>query len=429
MQKKRKQKQISVMAELKIERGTGCIQKIENQKKDNPKLDFKRMADGRLRLYLMYNYGSVPVFDEATGEPELDANGKQKYKTDRQKVFLDLYLYACPRNPIEKEHNKSTMETADKVRLEKEQQYLEDREGYRLAQKEKPNMFIYWAAFIDGAKVKDKRLLKSALQNFQKFIGEEYPQYRTKIEPQQLTKDMMQRFAYFIEDTHKGEGVRTYWQRFKRLVNYAVEQNVIRKSPCRGVRIAATNDILTKDILSQEEIKALFGTHYKGENPEIRRAFAFTCFTGVRRCDVIKITYANIDYSNRLLKFRQSKVERDSSASGVTIPLNDTLLAIIGEKQEGAKDSDLVFHLPSDVMCLKALKHWAAKAGVEKHVTWHVGRHSFATNLLNNGANIKVVSELLGHSSLKFTQKYVRAVDKLKREAIDSLPSIDIANI
>ena len=45
------------------------------------------------------------------------------------------------------------MEIADKVRAEKEQQYLEDREGYRLAQKEKPNMFIYWANFIEETKV------------------------------------------------------------------------------------------------------------------------------------------------------------------------------------------------------------------------------------------------------------------------------------
>lgn len=48
-------------------------------------------------------------------------------------------------------------------------------------------------------------------------------------------------------------------------------------------------------------------------------------------------------------------------------------------------------------------------------------RHSFAVNILNNGANIKTVASLLGHSGLKHTEKYTRAVDKLKEEAINSL--------
>ena len=53
-----------------------------------------------------------------------------------------------------------------------------------------------------------------------------------------------------------------------------------------------------------------------------------------------------------------------------------------------------------------------------------LARHSFAVNLLNNGANIKTVASLLGHAGLKHTEKYTRAVDSLKREAIDSLPDI-----
>ncbi len=57
-------------------------------------------------------------------------------------------------------------------------------------------------------------------------------------------------------------------------------------------------------------------------------------------------------------------------------------------------------------------------------ITFHVSRHSFAVNILNNGANIKTVASLLGHSGLKHTEKYTRAVDKLKEEAINSLPEL-----
>ena len=54
---------------------------------------------------------------------------------------------------------------------------------------------------------------------------------------------------------------------------------------------------------------------------------------------------------------------------------------------------------------------------------FHLARHSFAVNILNNGANIKTVAGLLGHSGLKHTKKYTRAVDKLKEEAIIVCPS------
>lgn len=67
------------------------------------------------------------------------------------------------------------------------------------------------------------------------------------------------------------------------------------------------------------------------------------------------------------------------------------------------------------VTCLQAAALW---------VLFHCGRHSFAVNILNNGANIKTVASLLGHSGLKHTEKYTRAVDKLKEEAINSLPEL-----
>ena len=271
--------------------------------------------------------------------------------------------------------------------------------------------------------------MQGALKNFQDFIGEEYPQFANRIEPKNLSREMMERFAHYIEDVHTGEGIRTYWQRFKRLINYAVEKGVIKKSPCLRIKVMNTNDILGKDILSREELQQMFATHYPKESETIRRAFALTCFTGIRHCDIATLTYGNIDYANRLMTFRQSKVQHDSNVSGVPIPLNDTLLAIIGEKPQGAKDSDLIFALPSIEASNKALRHWTKRAGIDKHITWHCGRHSFATNLLSNGTNIKVVSELLGHSSLKFTQKYVRALDDQKKAAINSLPQIDITNI
>ena len=75
-------------------------------------------------------------------------------------------------------------------------------------------------------------------------------------------------------------------------------------------------------------------------------------------------------------------------------------------------------------MCLKTLRRWTKRAGIDKHITWHCARHSFATNILNNGANIVVVANLLGHAGLKYVGKYVRALDEAKKAAVNSLPEI-----
>lgn len=406
--------------------------KLENKSKDNPRLEQRLLADGQVSLYLEYYLGrqSEPVLDEG-GEPVLYERGKMagtpkfKVKHIRRQENLNLYLVAKPKSPIDRNHNRETLQLAERIRFEREQEFLNNREGYRLKKAVKVNLLDFFADFAEKANVADRLVLVGALNNFRHFLKEEYPQFASNIDAKNLTREMVQRFVYYLVDNHKGQGAETYYKRFKRLVNYAVEKEVMVKSPCKGISTPKLDDVLAKDILSQEEMQALFATHYERENPEIRRAFAMTCLTGIRRCDIVRLKYSDVDYSNRLLRFRQAKVEGHSSNSGVTTPLNDALLELIGTRADDAPD-DYIFHLPSDTMCLKALRHWTKKAGIDKHITWHCGRHSFATALLTNGSNIKVVSSLLGHSTLRFTEVYVRAVDKLKEEAINSLPSLDL---
>lgn len=146
----------------------------------------------------------------------------------------------------------------------------------------------------------------------------------------------------------------------------------------------------------------------------------------MRYCDVKDLTFENVDFANKRLNFEQSKTKGHSANSSVIIPLNEGILKLIGEPQQPDNRTELIFPLPSYEMCLKALKRWVKRAGINKHISWHCARHSFAVNILNNGANIKTVASLLGHSGLKHTEKYTRAVDSLKQEAINSLPELNL---
>jgi integrase len=377
----------------------------------NPRLLRKPVKDGNeYSLYLEYQIG----YNHDNGT------------SIRRKESLSLYLVASPRTPVERQKNKETLDLAKKIRFEREQEFLEDKEGYRLKKDKTVNFYDYYQAYVDNYTKKDIRVIEMGLRDFKAFTAQEYPQYAQRIEPKQITKDMMIKFTQFLTKKHRGTGISSVYRRFKKIINYGIDHGVFTQNPCKGVTVAPNDDMLVKEILSEKEMKQLFACHYEGENPIIRRAFAMTCLGGIRYCDVKRLTYGEVDYENALIKFRQNKTINHSKRSGAVINLTDITLAIIGPRPEDAKDDTLIFPLPSSTMCLKALRHWTKRAGITKHITWHCGRHSFGTILLNKGSNVKVVADLLGHSSLKYVEVYVRAVDEEKKKALNSLPKIDI---
>ena len=393
---------------------------ISQDATDNPKLGAKILSDGRESLFLDYYFGYQMVYSE-----RLD---KQVARKDRKREFLKLYLWQAPRTPLERQQNKGTMELAKRIRFERGQELLENVEGYRLKKKSDINFLDYFRDYIDKYTKKDIRMVEIALKRFIDFLNDtpEYSKYVKRIKPEQITKDMVEDFTEYLQGRSVGEGAKSIYARFKKVIKYAIEHDVMVKNPCTGISIKVDDQQLRKEVLSPEEIQQLIATHYEHENPNIRRAFILCLYCGLRFCDVKDLTFANVDHSNKLLKFEQSKTKGHSVSSGVVIPLNDGILKLIGEPSDPDKRGEVIFPLPSYEMCLKALRHWVKRAGINKHISWHCARHSFAVNILNNGANIKTVASLLGHSGLKHTEKYTRAIDSLKEAAINSLPELKL---
>lgn len=391
---------------------------ISNDTTDNPKLGAKVLSDGRESLFLDYYLGYTMVYS--------DRHDRMVARKDRKREYLSLYLWQAPRTPLERQQNKETLELAKKIRFEKGQEVLLSIEGYRLKKERDINFLDYYQDYINKYTRKDIRMVKNSLDCFKAFLSEtpEYNKFSKTIKPEQIDKDMVMAFVEYLQSYYNGETPKAYYARFKKVILYAVEHDIISKNPCNKISIKIDDGQLKKDVLSQDEILLLLSSKHQDENPNIRRAFIFCLYTGIRFCDVKDLTFANVDYSNKLLKFEQNKTKGHSASSGVVIPLNDGLLKLIGEPENDNRN-ELIFPLPSHTMCLKALRRWTKRAGINKHITWHCARHSFAVNILNNGANIKTVASLLGHSGLKHTEKYTRAIDSLKQDAINSLPTLN----
>ncbi|MCM1005318.1 MAG: site-specific integrase [Prevotella sp.] len=409
--------------------------KIESRKKQNPKLMQSELSDGRASLYLEYYLGrtETPVLDDEGNQvfyTEGAMAGKPKYKIKhtRKKENLNLYVWLHPRSQQERVQNRNTLTLAEKLRFEREQEFLEDREGYRL-KKDKQQDFHQFCKEImtSPSKAETARIgMDKVYKKFVRFLKEspKYKRYEKSLLMPQLTPELVGAFVEYLKANGTGDGPKGYFRWFKHMVNAAVEKELLRKNPCAGFSIKYDNMALQKDILTPEEIQTLGSTHYEGEHREVQRAFMFGLFTGVRWCDTQALTYRNVDLSTKTIRFQQQKTKGHSGLSGVVIPLSDSLIALIGKPSNGNMDSR-IFDLPSFTCCTHHLKRWVKEAKINKKITWHCCRHSFAVNVLSKGANIKTVSNLLGHTSVRMTERYLRVIDSLKQDAINSLGDIN----
>ena len=433
----------------------------------NPKLMQRLMANGRYSLYLEYYEGSERrIKTDSEGKPVFYTEGKMAGKPvyvihhERRKMKLnapDMFLYKSPRTPEERQHNKDTKDIARRARFLAE---MERADNPHKVTKRVDNLVAYFEDYVQDYSKKDVRNIRLAVSRFKTFLREKYPTcavrrsaaevavieeewkqkhkgvygrheinenefYRFYLKPSRLNKEMVTEFVAYLSANSEGSGAQTAYKRFKKIVKFAVSEGVLRTNPCDGITCVYDDYALVKDVLSADEVSKLLQTHYPGENSEIRRAFTFSLYTGIRFCDVKDLTFSNVDYPNKTLTFEQEKTKGHSKYSSVTIPLREDLLSLIGTPEKfGRGKDDRIFQLPSHTMCLKALRHWTEKAGIEKHVTWHVARHTFATLVLEGGANIRVVADLLGHSGLNYIQRYTRARDEKKVAAVNSLPKI-----
>jgi integrase len=221
-------------------------------------------------------------------------------------------------------------------------------------------------------------------------------------------------FAEYLRNTVAPNTGNGYFAKFKQTLYKSIEDGINEINPASRITIKKKRTY--REFLTLPEIKKIYKTEFY--KPELKNAFIFSCFTGLRFVDIKEIQFENIKDS--FLIFTQNKTDEP-----LRIKLHKIALEIIElQKSELKRELGLIFELPKYENCRYNMHLLIKKAGIARRITFHCGRHTFATMCLTYDIDLYTVSKLLGHTDIKHTQIYAKLIDKKRDEAIDKLPSI-----
>ena len=179
-----------------------------------------------------------------------------------------------------------------------------------------------------------------------------------------------------------------------------------------------------KDYLTIDEIQQIANTPIRYKYQNIKHAFLFSCYTGLRFGDILSLKWNQIKEVEYNGTGKTLAIHKMQSKTGVVnhIPLNESAVKLMGIRP--LKD-DLVFNLDFTKMHIRIiLSKLLEAAKIDKKITFHSARRTYATMLLANGANIMTVKELLGHKDINSTLVYAKVIDSSKYTAVNNLPRL-----
>ena len=356
------------------------------------KLRRRKLADGRESLFIDH------IVD-----------GRHEYE------FLKLYL--VPETSVKaKRENAKTLRQAEEIIIAKTENMVDDK-----AQEE-------------AAKDKSQMLLS----DFISMLMEEYkqrgqPAYlrlraaRTKLEkfrPGARLCDIDKKFCVDYAEWLQSEPLTpqgkplaqaTAFSSFWNLgitLSSARQKGYIKSNPWEllGSHEKIQQPEGKSEFLTFEEIRKLEQTPYIKEN--IRKAFLFACYCGLRVGDVTNLCWKDISV-NGGRHFVSVVMQKNSKP--ISLPLPAKALSWLPERREPESS---VFSLPSHSVLRKHLQKWAKQAGLGKHLHFHLSRHTYGTMLITAGVDLYTASKMMGHADVRPTQIYAKIIDKKKEEAV-----------
>ena len=342
---------------------------------------------------------------------KLDGSGRISLYLDiyrrgsRQYEFLNLYLTK------DKATNKETFQLAQSIAAKRQLEIQNSEYGFVPQFKKKAN-FVDHFARVCTSKPKSDRTWSSTLKLLDDYTG-------GSIQFSAISEEWVESFKAFLLTRVSQNTAHVYFQKIKAALNQAVRDKILLSSPSQYVQQVKTQES-QRTFLTIDEMQTLANTPCK--HHDVKRAFLFCCYTGLRYSDAIGLTWANIRDDS--IDFRQQKTKGMEY-----LPLSPAAKKILHSKigaQVLPVETNKVFSLPHKSTTSDLMKQWCKDAGVTKRVTFHTSRHTFATLALSQGVDLYTVSKLLGHKDISTTQIYAQIIDQKKKDAVALLPEIDV---
>lgn len=208
----------------------------------------------------------------------------------------------------------------------------------------------------------------------------------------------------------------------KSFYNFLYKKNYISSNPMVLVKSPKREKLLPK-FLYINEIEELLGTP-DNSIQGIRDHFIMELLysTGIRVSELVNIKISDIDFKNRTIRIKgKGSKERIVLYGSVCSNLFENYLKNSRNNIKNSNLSDyLILNLKgsqlSDRSVRDIINKYMQKTSIQKHISPHTLRHTFATHLLDNGADLKAVQELLGHSDLGTTQIYTHVSNERLRD-------------
>lgn len=347
-------------------------------------------------------------------------NGKKIYytlawgKKVGQRLATGIFTYTNPINRIQEEYNKEAYRQVEIQRA----QLLLDWQSLRFrgfTGKSTPNFMEYYAEYVNNYVQHGNRHLSGSFRHFRAFINTSY------LSPVDITEDLVKRFRKYLLDRFNGETPANYFSRFKQVLRAATRQGYFRVNPSELVSAKANRNKIRKSNLEAEEYIRLLNTPCRNE--EVRDAFVFCCYTGLRWCDIKAMVWKNVQSTSAII------IVQAKTLVEIMIYLHPIAQAILNKRELRCPFpiiSGRIFSLPTANGANKILHKWCVSAGIKKHITWHSARLSFSILLQDANVDAATVSLLLGHTSTKqVNQTYRRYRPKDLSSVIGQLPDPD----
>ena len=363
------------------------------------KLRKKKLANGKKSLYLDIYHNGQRHYDFL--RLILLNEIKVKSENNREMVLLSKRI---------KEANREKLILAETIRANRESE-LEFADHDIIPSFKRNADFVEYFQKIGESKGRSALIWKSVLIHLKKFSGGAVPF-------KNINELWLEGFQNYLLKNISANTASGHFGKVRSALKRAVRDRIILRNPCDNVTNIKLEETERK-FLTFEEIKKLSETiPEKESHKEVARMFLFGCFTGLSIANLHTLTYEQIEGDT--VKFIRTKTK-----TWHYVPLNKTALALIGDTVN-CPPSAKVFKTTNKRQCRYILGKWEKQAKFEKHLHFHLARHTFATLSLTQGADLYTVSKLLGHKKIATTQIYGKVIDSAKRKAGDALPQLEL---